>query len=88
MVTAAWHELLSVHFGVGPKSTLRRLVVTTTGDGMLAAFDASAHAVRCAVSMGLPPAGAVDAAVHVGEVARRTTFESHGLGRRIMARLV
>jgi len=70
---AAWHELLSVHFQVC-RTEVERFggrVVTTTGDGMLAAFDASAQAVRCAVSIREAAARqelSIRGGVHVGEV--------------------
>lgn len=70
---AAWHELLSRHY-----QSMRRDLdrfggreVDTTGDGMLAAFDAAATALECAAAivrdaiwLGLH----VRAGVHTGEV--------------------
>jgi class 3 adenylate cyclase len=69
----AWHELLSVHHQACGSEVERfgGRVVSTTGDGMFAAFDAAAQAVRCASTI-LIVAGrqglSVRAGVHVGEV--------------------
>jgi class 3 adenylate cyclase len=70
---AAWHELLSMHFHAC-RDAIERFggrQVATTGDGVLAVFDAAGNAIRCASailetarSQGL----AVRAGVHVGEV--------------------
>jgi len=70
----AWHDLLSEHYHVA-RGELERFggrEVETTGDGMLATFDAPARALRCAGAIreaaerqGLR----IRAGVHVGEVA-------------------
>jgi len=70
---AAWHELLSRHF-VAIRRQLERChgrEVTTTGDGVLAAFDGPAAALRCAASIRAVASEEglrVRAGVHVGEV--------------------
>lgn len=73
MGDAAWHELLSMHF-----HALRDAVeryggrqITTTGDGVLATFDAAANAVDCSSAirqMANRQGLAIRAGVHVGEV--------------------
>lgn len=70
----AWHDLLSEHYHVA-RGELERFggkEIETTGDGLLATFDAPARALRCAAAIrdaadrqGLR----VRAGVHVGEVA-------------------
>ena len=70
---AAWHDLLSMHFhacgdtiaGFGGR------LVTTTGDGVLAVFDATGSAVRCAIALQGVAARqdiAIRTGVHTGEV--------------------
>ena len=69
----AWHELLSLHL-MASRGELERFggrEVTTTGDGLLAVFDAPARAVLCAAAIrdaarrhGLR----IRAGVHLGEV--------------------
>ena len=70
---AAWHELLSMHLHASRDAVERYggRQITTTGDGVLATFDAAANAVKCASAIretanlqGL----AIRAGVHVGEV--------------------
>jgi len=70
---AAWHELLSMHFHASGEAIERfsGRRVATTGDGVLAVFDATGQAIRCASAIresarrqGL----AVRIGVHVGEV--------------------
>jgi class 3 adenylate cyclase len=70
---AAWHELLSMHFHASGEAIERfsGRQVATTGDGVLAVFDAAGQAIRCASAIletarrqGL----AVRIGVHVGEV--------------------
>ena len=70
---AAWHELLSIHFHASRDAVERYggRQIATTGDGVLATFEAAANAVRCASEIrdtadrqGL----AIRAGVHVGEV--------------------
>jgi class 3 adenylate cyclase len=70
---APWHDLLSLHYHQAGEAIERfgGRRITTTGDGVLASFDAAAAAVRCAVAI-REAAGAQDlrirAGVHVGEV--------------------
>jgi class 3 adenylate cyclase len=74
MGDARWHDELSLHYQQTNDAIERfggRRIVTT-GDGLLASFDAAAAGVRCALAVrelaqrqGLP----IRAAVHVGEVA-------------------
>jgi class 3 adenylate cyclase len=69
----AWHDVLSEHYHVA-RGALERFggkEVETTGDGLLATFDATARALRCAAAIrdaaqhqGLQ----IRAGVHVGEV--------------------
>jgi class 3 adenylate cyclase len=70
---AAWHDLLSVHFhacrdtiaGSGGRQ------VATTGDGVVAMFDAPANAVRCALALRELAARQrieIRTGVHTGEV--------------------
>ncbi|HEY7667675.1 MAG TPA: adenylate/guanylate cyclase domain-containing protein [Actinomycetota bacterium] len=70
---APWHDLLTLHLHQADEA-IERLGgrrITTTGDGILASFDAAAAAVRCAIAI----AAAAEASelplrlgVHVGEV--------------------
>jgi class 3 adenylate cyclase len=69
----AWHDLLSVHYqqasDVIERFGGRR--ITTTGDGVLATFDAAAAAVRCSIAIRDAAAAqhlAVRLGVHVGDV--------------------
>ena len=70
---AAWHELLSMHLHASREAIERfgGRQVATTGDGVLAVFDAARGAIRCAAAI-RESAGrqklAVRAGVHVGEV--------------------
>ena len=70
---AHWHDVLALHYHQADE-TIERFGgrrVATTGDGVLAAFDASAAAVRCAVAMREAAATQgleIRAGVHVGEV--------------------
>jgi class 3 adenylate cyclase len=69
----AWHELLSMHLHT-TRETVERYggrLITTTGDGVLAAFDAAVSAVRAAEGVrdtadrqGLP----IRTGIHIGEV--------------------
>ena len=73
MGDAGWHDLLSVHYHQAQEAIERfgGRRVATTGDGVLATFDAAAAAVRCAL---LARDGARDQGlevrlgVHVGEI--------------------
>jgi class 3 adenylate cyclase len=70
---ARWHDLLSVHYHQAQDAIDRfgGRRITTTGDGMLASFDAAAAAVRCALALRGRSASqdiAVRLGVHVGEV--------------------
>lgn len=70
---AAWHELLSMHLHASREAIERfgGRQVATTGDGVLAVFDAARGAIRCAAAI-RESAGrqklVVRAGVHVGEV--------------------
>ena len=69
----AWHDLLSVHYQQADDAIERfgGRRITTTGDGVLATFDAAAAAVRCSMAIRDAAAAqrlAVRLAVHVGEV--------------------
>jgi class 3 adenylate cyclase len=69
----AWRELLSTHYEAARAALERHhgREVNTTGDGMLATFDAPASALRCAVAIRRTAAGEglrIRASVHVGEV--------------------
>jgi class 3 adenylate cyclase len=70
---AAWRELLSAHYEAA-RSALELhhgREVNTTGDGLLATFDAPAAALRCAVAIRRTAALEglrIRASVHVGEV--------------------
>ena len=70
---ASWHDLLAVHYQQADEAIERfgGRRIKTTGDGLLASFDAAVAAVRCAVAIreravrqGLP----LRLGVHVGEV--------------------
>jgi class 3 adenylate cyclase len=70
---SAWRELLSTHYEAARAALERHhgREVNTTGDGLLATFDAPASALRCA--MAIRRTAAVEglhirASVHVGEV--------------------
>jgi class 3 adenylate cyclase len=70
---AAWHDLLSVHLHASREAVERfgGRQVATTGDGLLAVFEAAAAAVRCGqtlVSEAERQGLAIRAGVHVGEV--------------------
>jgi class 3 adenylate cyclase len=70
---AAWRELLSTHYEAARAALERHhgREVNTTGDGLLATFDAPAAALRCAVAIKRTAAGEglrIRASVHVGEV--------------------
>ncbi|MDP8955697.1 MAG: hypothetical protein M3N24_01870 [Actinomycetota bacterium] len=70
---AAWREVLSRHYQ-SARNELDRFggrEVKTTGDGMLAVFDAPAPAVRCAAAIRSAAASQqlqIRAGVHVGEI--------------------
>jgi len=69
----AWRELLSTHYEA-VRAALERhhgREINTTGDGLLATFDAPAAALRCAVAIRRTAVGEglhIRASVHVGEV--------------------
>lgn len=70
---ATWHELLSLHFHAC-RDAIERYggrQISTTGDGVLARFDAAANAIRCASTIREDAARqglAIRCGVHVGEV--------------------
>ena len=68
----AWHELLSAHFEAarGELERFRGREVKTTGDGLLATFDAPALALHCAAAIRRAAGRGglrIRAGVHVGE---------------------
>jgi len=70
---ADWHDLLSVHYHQAHEAIERYggRQVATTGDGVLATFDAAAAAVRCAIQARVAAqAQGLDLrlGVHVGEI--------------------
>ena len=70
---ARWHDLLSVHYHQAQDAIDRfgGRRITTTGDGMLASFDAAAAAVRCSLALrelSVAQDIALRLGVHVGEV--------------------
>jgi class 3 adenylate cyclase len=70
---AAWHDVLSMHLHTSRDSVERAAgrLVKTTGDGILAAFEATVGAVRCALSIrdhALRQGVSIRAGVHIGEV--------------------
>jgi class 3 adenylate cyclase len=70
---ARWHDLLSVHYQQAQEAIDRfgGRRITTTGDGMLASFDAAAAAVECALALRqMSGSQEIDVriGVHVGEV--------------------
>jgi class 3 adenylate cyclase len=70
---ARWHDLLSVHYHQAQEAIDRfgGRRITTTGDGMLASFDAAAAAVECALALRqMSGSQEIDVriGVHVGEV--------------------
>jgi class 3 adenylate cyclase len=70
---APWHDLLSLHYHQADAAIERfgGRRITTTGDGILASFDAAAAAVRCGLAIRDAARGQeVDLrlGVHVGEV--------------------
>jgi class 3 adenylate cyclase len=70
-----WHDVLSMHYHQAADAIERfgGRQVTSTGDGLLASFDATAAAVRCAIALGALAARQglhLRAGVHVGEVER------------------
>lgn len=70
-----WHDVLSMHYHQAREAVERfgGRQVATTGDGLLASFEATAAAVRCAVairSLALQQELHLRAGVHVGEVER------------------
>jgi class 3 adenylate cyclase len=70
---ATWHELLSLHFHASREAIERYggRQITTTGDGVLARFDAAANAIRCAMTIredAVRQGLSIRSGVHVGEV--------------------
>jgi class 3 adenylate cyclase len=70
---AAWHDLLSVHFHASQDSVERfgGVVVKQTGDGVLAAFEVTAGAVRCVLAIrddAMRQGISIRCGVHTGEV--------------------
>lgn len=72
----AWHRLLDEHDRIAERVVLsgRGRIVKTTGDGVLATFDAPGRAVRCAVALleSLDAVGLTSrAGLHTGEIELR-----------------
>jgi class 3 adenylate cyclase len=70
---AAWHDVLSMHLHASRDSVERSggRLVKTTGDGLLATFEATVGAVRCALSIrndAIRQGVSIRAGVHIGEV--------------------
>ena len=70
---APWHDLLSLHYHQADDAIERfsGRRITTTGDGILASFDAAAAAVHCGVAIREAAAGQdlrLRIGAHVGEV--------------------
>ncbi len=69
----AWREVLSSHFELA-RTLLEKYAgreIKTTGDGMLATFDGTAHALNCAAELSTHATSEglhIRAGVHVGEV--------------------
>jgi class 3 adenylate cyclase len=86
----AWRQLLDRHDAIA-RSEVERWngeVVKTTGDGILATFDAPTRALRCAIGLREAMTGIgfdVRAAIHTGEIERRTD-DIGGIGVHIASR--
>jgi len=70
-----WHDMLSMHYHQAGDAVERfgGRQVASTGDGLLAVFDATAAAVRCAIALrtlGGQQGLHIRVGVHVGEVER------------------
>jgi class 3 adenylate cyclase len=88
----AWCDLLQRHDALVDRALARYRgrKVTTTGDGVLAVFDAAARATACAAAIrdGVAALGLeVRAGVHAGEVELRST-DVAGVGVHIAARVM
>jgi len=86
----SWRQLLDRHDEITRAEVERwhGQLVKTTGDGMLATFDAPTRALRCAFSLRSALAGLgldIRAAIHTGEVELRTN-DLGGIGLHIAAR--
>jgi class 3 adenylate cyclase/dihydrofolate reductase len=86
----SWRQLLDRHDEITRAEVERwhGQPVKTTGDGMLATFDAPTRALRCAFSLRSALAGLgldIRAAIHTGEVELRTN-DLGGIGLHIAAR--
>ena len=86
----SWRQLLDRHDEITRAEVERwhGQLVKTTGDGMLATFDAPTRALRCAFSLRGALAGLgldIRAAIHTGEVELRTN-DLGGIGLHIAAR--
>jgi class 3 adenylate cyclase len=86
-----WSALLREHYGDCRREVSAREgeLVDTTGDGVLAIFDAPTHAVRAALAIGTAARGrgvAVRAGVHTGE-CERLGSDIVGLAVHVTARV-
>jgi class 3 adenylate cyclase len=87
-----WHDVLSMHYQQAADSIERfgGQQVASTGDGVLAAFDATAAAVRCAIALRTLSERQdlqIRAGVHVGEV-ERAGHDLRGLSVNAAARVM
>jgi class 3 adenylate cyclase len=86
----AWRQLLDRHDSIA-RSEVERWngeLVKTTGDGILAIFDAPTRALRCAIGLRDAMTGiglGIRAAIHTGEIERRTD-DIGGIGVHIASR--
>ena len=85
-----WHKLLDRHDEIARAEVERwhGQLVKTTGDGVLATFDAPTRALRCAFALRSVLAGLgldIRAAIHTGEVELRSS-DVGGIGIHIAAR--
>lgn len=89
---AAWGEVLAGHYAAA-RSQLERFggrEVKTTGDGLLAVFDAPAAALRCAAGIRSSSGHAglhIRAGVHVGEI-HLVASDAHGVAVHEAARVM
>ncbi len=87
----AWKELLDRHYAVAREQLerFRGREVVTTGDGILAAFDGPARAIRCAQAIGTAVRDLgleIRAGLHTGEIERAGS-DVRGVAVHIGARI-
>lgn len=88
-----WKDLLAQHDRVTREELARfkGLLVTTTGDGILATFDGPGRAIRCAHALGraLEPSGVrIRAGLHTGEIELREAADIGGIAVHIASRVM